>query len=227
MRVYKIRTAYNDTGDSPWDAIWYDGDDDDLDPLDSEMRLAAIWSAPAVRVEKRHMTPDLYVFQVYYAATEAVYNLLSPLVGDSVEFLPLAIAGGVRLFVMHPLLRAEFDEKAVVNAHAGENVTVIRKYSFNPQQFEEDMHVFQVRQPLGSPARNAGYPCPGILVSSELKELCEKNGLRGIFFENVWERDCAWGIKTMSGKKQLGAAGSGESRETGRETGDRNYERRG
>jgi hypothetical protein len=187
--VYRMRTAYNENGDSPWDALWYDGDDEDLEPLDGQMRLAAVWSGPCIRLEKRDVKPDFFVFQLYYATTQAVCRLLSPLVGDTVEFLPLEINSDSPLFVMHPLLRVEFDEKAVVNNKAGENITVVRTYSFDAKQFEEDMHVFQVRQAIGSAARNAGYPCSGVLVSAEFKQLCEKNNLQGIVFESVWEQE--------------------------------------
>ena len=44
MQVFRIKTAYDETGNSPWDALWYDGDDEDLDSLDCQMRLGLFGS---------------------------------------------------------------------------------------------------------------------------------------------------------------------------------------
>jgi hypothetical protein len=127
--IYKIEPAYDESGDSPWDALWYDGDDEDLDALDCQMCLNAVWKAPVVRLEKREATPSFYVFQVYYATTKKFRDLLVELVADSVEFLPLRVSSGKRLFVMHPLLRVDLDDGATVSGKSGENITAVRKYS--------------------------------------------------------------------------------------------------
>jgi len=47
------------------------------------------------------------------------------------------------------------------------------------------MHVFQIRQAPGSPGRDAGYPVSGVLVSQDFRDLCLKNGIRGIVFQKV------------------------------------------
>jgi hypothetical protein len=187
VEFFKIRTAYDEMGNSPWDAIWYEGDDEDLDVLKGQFRLACVWKAPPAAIQKRKRTPDIYVFQLYSATTQSVCQLLAPLTTDSVEFLPLRIPGHKPLFVLHPLLRIDLDDGAEVerNSVSG-NISVIRRYSFARDQVEVGMHILQVRQAPGSAARNAGYACSGILVSAELKELCETNGLCGVAFEKVW-----------------------------------------
>lgn len=187
MQVYKISTAYDEDGNSPWDAIWYDGDDEDLDVLGCPMRLGAIWSSPQTRLEKRNKTPDIYAFQLYYAVSERVKAQLLPIVEDTAEFLPLSTDSAEPLFVLHPLLRLDLDERAVVlkNSVSG-NITVIKKYSFDPHDFEERIPIFQVRQGLGSVARSAGFPCTGVLVCRDVFKVHQKNRFRGVTIDKVF-----------------------------------------
>jgi hypothetical protein len=188
MRIFRVRTAYDDQGNSPWDAVWYDGDDSDLDVLDTEIGVARVWKPPAVRFEKRVRSPDIYVFQVWFAVTERVSKILSPLVTDTVEFLPLHVAGHDPFLVLHSLRRVDLDQNAIVRqGEVSGNISVIRKYSFRREQLEEGLHVFQVRQALGSASRDAGLACSGVLVSSEFKQACEKNKLLGVTFEEVYD----------------------------------------
>jgi hypothetical protein len=188
MQVFKIQPAYDADGNSPWDTLWYEGDSEKIRVLDCEMPLSAVWKTADARLEKRGGRPDVYVFQLHFAVTEAVRELVLPLVNDAAEFLALSVPDAEPLFVLHPLLRADFDEGAVVSRNpVSGNVTVIRKYSFANDQFEEPMHIFQVRQAPGSSGRDAGLACTGVLVSRQVKELCEEQGFEGIVFERVFE----------------------------------------
>lgn len=95
------------------------------DELDTEVRLAPIWKAPLVNLEKRDQTPDLFVFLFHYAITDRVRDIIAPLLNEYVEFLPLA-GTNMPLFVLHPLFRAEFDKRAVFSCNPGSgNITVI------------------------------------------------------------------------------------------------------
>jgi hypothetical protein len=181
-----MQAALDENNNSPWDAVWYEGDDEDIGVLDSQMRLGAIWKAPVVHIEKRNQRPDIFVFQLYFAVTRRVRDLLSGLVGDTAEFLPLRIHRNRRLYAIHALLRVDFDKSAVFRPQAkGQNITVIEKYSFEKSQLRSDVHVFQVRQAQGSAARDAGYACSGLLVSREFNLICESNGFRGVTFNHV------------------------------------------
>jgi hypothetical protein len=184
-RYYKMEVAFDEEGNSPWDALWYEGDDEDLEVLDSQCRVEKVWKPPTVKLQRRIQTPDIYGFQLYFATTDRARQLLSPLTADTVEFLSLDTPEKKTLFELHPLLRVDLDEHAIVEANEGDNITVIYKYSFVRDQLNDDMHVFQVRQAKGSPARDAGYACDEVLVSSKFKELCEKNNLRGIVFKSI------------------------------------------
>jgi hypothetical protein len=187
MKIYKVDPDYHPDYDSPWDAIWYDGDEEDLSCLDCGRPLQPIWKAPRVRVEKREQTPDVFVFLLHYACSDRVRHLLKRLVGHSAEFLPLSAGTDISVSVIHPLLRVDLDDKAEVSRNrVSGNITVIKTYSFDHKQFNQPMHIFQVRQAEGSWARRGGSPCSGILVSQAFKALCDKNNIRGIRFEEVF-----------------------------------------
>src|SRR5580658_10053658 len=96
-----MSVAYDGLGNSPWDAIWYDGEDEDLDVLDCEMRVGPVWRPPLVRVERRERRPAIYGFQLRFAMAEAACKQLSSLLGDTVEFLRLRVKRKTPLFVMH------------------------------------------------------------------------------------------------------------------------------
>lgn len=187
MEVFRIERDWDEHGNSPWDALWYDGDPEDIDVLDCAMRLGAIWRSPAIRLEKRIQVPDIYGFHHHYAVSERAKALLLPVVEDAAEFLPLLPPGDRPLFVLHPLVRADLDEQSVVSASSvSGNITVIRKYSFAPSDLEEAMPVFQARQARGSAGRDARYPCTGVLVSLESCSVCRENALCGVAFTKVF-----------------------------------------
>ena len=184
MDIYKIQTAYGQSGNSPWDTLWYEGDDQDLDVLCSEMRLRPVWRSILTRLEKRDKRPDFIVFHRFFAVAEPVRKCLAPLLDNSVEFLPVLTEGRQVYDVLHPLLRRELDQHAIVTSNAvSGNITVIQKHSF--LESDEEMHIFQVRQASGSAARDAGFACSGVLVSSEVKRLCEINGFKGVVFSKI------------------------------------------
>jgi hypothetical protein len=188
MKVFRIRTAYDTEGNSPWDALWYDGDDNDIDVLETSIGVARVWNPPEIRLEKRERTPDIYVFQLGFAVTERVRKIVSALTADAVEFLPLRVLSHQPLFALHSLRHVDLDDKAVVRqCEIGGNISVICKYSFRREQLEKDLHVFQVRQAPGSAGRDAGFACSGVLASSEFKKLCEKYKLLGVRFEGVYD----------------------------------------
>jgi hypothetical protein len=185
--VYKIEVAFDADGNSPWDCLWYDADEEDLDVLSCQMQIAAVWKPPVVSLERRNARPDFYSLHAYFVVTKRVRSLLAPLVMDTVEFLRLSIPKGPGVFVLHPLLRAELDKKAVITRNqVSGNITVIQEYSFPTLQ--EKMHCFQVRHPLGSSGRDAGFPYTDLLVSAEFKELCETNSVHGVVFQEVFRR---------------------------------------
>jgi hypothetical protein len=182
MDVFKIETDYDSTGNSPWNALWYEGKAHDLQALQRPARLEHVWKTPVVTLETRDRAPDVFEFMSYWAVPDPVRELLAPLVSSTVEFLPLSIAKGPALFVLHPLIARSLDERAIVESNpVSHNITNIRRYSFG--QSEEAAPMFTVRQPLGSWAGDGGYVCSDVLVSRPVKELCAS--LTGIRFRPV------------------------------------------
>jgi hypothetical protein len=122
--------------------------------------------------------------------TGRVRDLLSPPVHDSVECFPRSLSKSRPLFVLHRLDRVEYDRRAVVSRNpVSGNITVIKSWSFAADQFKEGMHVFQVRQAVGSWGRDGGLPCSGFLASRQFKELCGQHGFGGIVFQKVFAAD--------------------------------------
>jgi hypothetical protein len=186
MEFFRLEAAYDTTGNSSWDALWYDGDDEDLDALSCQMRLGPVWKSPLVRLETRDRRPDVYQLHLYFAFTQRVSEVLSALVQESAEFLPLRLPGSKRVYVMHVLSRVDLDTHALVDRNkVSGNITDVRKYSFVKQQIRDAIHVFQIRQAAGSAGRDAGYAVSTVLVSSKFKDICEQHQVQGITFERI------------------------------------------
>ena len=75
--------------------------------------------------------------------------------------------------------------KAVHDGHDGNNMTQIEKYDFRSQDVN-DLHLFQIQNAEGSPARRAGYGYRGYYCSSEFLQLFEEHGLQGAGFKKVF-----------------------------------------
>jgi hypothetical protein len=185
---FVIDTAWDETRNSPWDALWYEGEHDALDCLGGSLPLEAIWKPPPVELERRLKRPDIYCFELHYAVTERVRNLFAPVVQEEAEFLPLAVPEIDPVFVVHPLWPVDFDESAEVRCNeVSRNITVVRKYSFtlDPDQYNGPRHLFRMRQAKGSAARDGGITLNDLIVSEVIKAVCEEHGISGIVFNQV------------------------------------------
>jgi hypothetical protein len=188
MNYFVIDTDWDENLNSPWDALWDDGPDGSLDCLGGSLSLSAIWKPPPVKLEKRTKRPDIYTFVLNYAVNERVCDLISPIVREEAEFLALDVAETGPLFVVHPLWPVDFDEDAEVSCNAvSGNITVVGKYSFtlDPDEYDGPRHLFRMRQARGSAARDAGFTLNSLIVSQEIKRLCEKNSIAGVVFKRV------------------------------------------
>jgi hypothetical protein len=178
-----IDTDWDATFNSAWHALWYE-DDEALGCLDGSLPLAAIWKPPAVTHEKRVKRPDVYSFVLHYAVTESVRDLWAPIVRDEAEFLPLAVPRIAPVYVVHPLWPVDFDERAEVSCNGvSGNITVVRKYSFNFDEYDGPRHLFRMRQAKGSAARDHGCTLNRLIVSEKIKRVSEEARIAGIAFK--------------------------------------------
>lgn len=188
MNYYVMDTDWNENLDSPWDALWDQGSYDALDCLSGSLPLAAIWKAPRVTLQKRAKRPDIFTFVENYAVTERVRNLMAAIVNEEAEFLPLELAEASPVFVVHPLWPVDFDEGAEVSCSGvNGNITAVGKYSFtlDPDEYDGPRHLFRMRQAKGSAARDFGLTLNSLIVSEEIKRMCEKNSIAGVVFKKV------------------------------------------
>ena len=109
---------------------------------------------------------------------------LEPLLGKSVEFLPIACRD-LECWALHPVRHVALGPKAVHDGNDGDNMTQIEKYDFRPQDVN-DLHLFQIQNAEGSPAGMAGLSYGGYYCSSEFHELLEEQGLQGAGFKKVF-----------------------------------------
>ena len=106
MDYFVIDTDWDENRNSPWDALWYAGGIDSLDCLAGSLPLEAIWKAPQVKLERRLKRPDVFSFELNYAVTKRVRDLLAPIVREEAEFLSLDVPKTGPVFVV--------DRKSVV-----------------------------------------------------------------------------------------------------------------
>ena len=187
MKYYRIEMDWDTKGDSPWDRVWQESPEP-IDCLNGSLPLAAIWRSPKVWVEKGTKSPDVYGFELHFAVTERLRDLLERMVRDEAEFLPLVVPDVGVLFLIHPLWPVDFDDAAQLqrNGVSG-NITVVQKYSFtlDPDAYEGPRHLFRMRQAKGSAARDAGCCRSELIVSEKVKRAAEVSGVAGIVFKYV------------------------------------------
>jgi len=170
----------------PWDVIDYEGDDADIRNLKKSHAFADQWQELNVKLRKRNWRCDFLSRFPVWTVTSHAREILDPLLGDTVEFLSLRCDPKIDLYVLHPLRHIALAEGAETTPDdASSNITVIRRYSFNPRDLD-GIHVFHVSQRPGSPAGRAGSPCTGYLVSDDFVRTIEENALRGVVFEKVF-----------------------------------------
>lgn len=185
LDYFVIEMAWDDKGNSPWDALWDEHEVHELDCLRGSFPLAPIWKSPRVKLQKRKKRPDMIGFVSHFAVTEQLRDLLLPLVSEEAEFLPLDPPGSQTFYLIHPLWPVDFDDDAVVNARPGSNITRVDKYSFTLSRaaFPGPRHLFRMRQAKDSPGRSNGYVMPNLIVSEKFTELCEGANVQGIRFQ--------------------------------------------
>ncbi len=186
MQYFAIDTDWDESLNSPWDALWHEGEYDALGCLDGSLPLKAIWKSPEITLESRDNTPDVYSFELHYAVNERTRNLIAPIVKDEAEFLPLNIPEKDTAYVIHPLWPVDFDDQAEVHCNAvSKNITVVHKYSFtlDPREFDGPRHLFRMRQAKGSAARDDGSTLKTLIVSETIRDVCEGNAVEGITFK--------------------------------------------
>jgi hypothetical protein len=185
---FEIDNDWDETHNSPWDALTHGGDIDALDCLDGSLHLSAIWRPPKVLLHRGTKRPDVYDFQLHWAVTERVRKLLAPLVLEEAEFLPLKGPKLGRVYVVHPLWPVDLDGDAKVERNSvSKNITVVRKYSItlDPDEYDGPRHLFRIRQAKGSAARDHGCTLSTLIASEKIKHLAEQNAVAGIVFKKI------------------------------------------
>ena len=183
MEFYLLKPDWNKRGNLDWHYLSYDGDLDDLSPLRGLHPLAAIWNPPSVELKMEKRPPNIYKFDLRFAVDLPTRDVLAPIIGADVEFLPLRLDGDQSLFVIHPLYATYLDANA--NYRRGSNngnIIVIDEYSFSqPKSFYgKPCQAFAIRHPADSPAGRNGSVRSDLIVTQEVCELFETNSISGV-----------------------------------------------
>jgi hypothetical protein len=148
---------------------------DKLDKFTGE-RLADTWTPVAVKTLKVKKAGDfLYLIHHVPVFSERAWQVLQPLVKDSVEALPLKhpkkIFYAINVLVLVDCL--DYSRSQIERFPSG-GIMEIERYVFK-DGCVEGKHIFKV----------AEAPLKRVLVSEKFKELVEKNRLEGLIFSKV------------------------------------------
>jgi hypothetical protein len=67
MQYFVVDTDWDENLNSPWDALWHEGEYNALGCLDGSKPLKAIWKSPEITLESRDKIPDVYSFELHFA----------------------------------------------------------------------------------------------------------------------------------------------------------------
>jgi hypothetical protein len=188
LGIYKMDGGWDEFGNSlKWDLLDYVDERSYFrnNPLKLTKPLAHSWKPPRVTMRKRDWRCDLIDLFLHSAVNEKARAALEPLLGKSVEFLPLRCNEVSRFWVMHPLRYVDLGPRAVHNGQFGDNMTSIRKYDFNIDDLE-GKHLFGIKQTPGSHSRGAGICFGNNYVSEEFRRVVIEYDLQGVVFEKVF-----------------------------------------
>lgn len=149
-------------------------------------KRAAEWTPPRVKIRKRDWRRDIYGFYTrFWSVNGRAKSALSPLLRETVEFLPLDVKAGPELWVIHPLRHIPLSDEAVHNGKPGHNISSIRKYAFAKSDLS-NVHLFSIQLPKWSPTGAAGHCGREVFVSDEFKRVFVERALSGIVFNEVF-----------------------------------------
>ena len=139
-------------------------------------RMAAGWRPLTVQVHKGNRSGDFPSLASHVPVfSRKALDALQPLIGDTVEVLPLKCSS-TDLFAINVLMITDcFDESnASFERDQGGDVFYISRYAFD-EQCLRGKHIFKIRQ----------APLHDVFVSEEFKQAVEQNGLQGLRFRKV------------------------------------------
>lgn len=182
--VYKINGGYDKFHNSlPWDVLDYARESDAekyRNLLDKAKSLAKSWKVPRVKLRRRKWPCDLIALYPHWVVNEKSRAALMPLLGKTVEFLPLRCNDLPDLWVMHRLQHICLAANAVHNGSPDHNMTVIRRHAFEIDDVK-GKHLFGIKQ-----APDWGYCIGTNYVSEQFKQVIEAHELQGVVFEKVF-----------------------------------------
>jgi hypothetical protein len=188
LGIYELDGGWDEFHNSlPWDVLDYANErvgEKLADALDKAEPLARKWERPRVKVRQRMWRCDIFSHYPHWAVNKRARKALCPLLKSHVEFLPLQCRTMKDLWLLHPLRHIDLSSEAEHNGWNGDNMSVVRKYAFDPTDLN-GLHVFSIKQAPGSAARSVGFCFTGTYVSEEFKRIVATSHLQGVVFNEV------------------------------------------
>lgn len=151
--------------------------------------VQATWQPLRYEVVTCRKAPDIFHCRFEWMVPETVIKAISSRVGDDVEFLPIDCDLAEPLYLIHPLRLVPLGPNADVSMNpVSQSITWIHKYDFQLESLS-GVTIFQVEQPPGSMAANAGSACGDVLVSGEIADILIERGFQGVDLVTVFEVD--------------------------------------
>lgn len=192
--LYLLKVEYDKRGNGIWHFLvthsFGDSEWDQIASLDRPGAVLPTWKALPVGVDRLKKCPDLFVFwRKYFVAAESAVAVLRPLLGNSVEFLPLRIVAECEemgdlpatmlseeyppVYLIHPLRHVGLAPGARVSYCPGTTiVTEVQRYAFHRAEIAKQ-HLFWLEGEWK------------YIVSEKFREVVEQEGLRGVKFEKI------------------------------------------
>jgi hypothetical protein len=135
------------------------------------------WKPAKVRKNRGKPVDFIGLMGLGLAFSDRAAEALAPLVGDTIELLPLAYDGPGRFQVVNMLAIVDCldEERSITDRYSDGQISSVKKYIFKPGS-TDGHHLFKCKQCLLHD-----------LVSAEFKALVEEKGLVGAYFKPVGE----------------------------------------
>jgi hypothetical protein len=190
-RVYSMEGGWDEFRNSlPWDRL-------DFESIEETMRYSMLlksthallpdWTPPKVSLCRHKWRCDIIGVGAgsHWAMGTKAHKVLAPLLGETAEFLPIACDEVNPCWIVHPLRYVDLAPTAEHNAEAAANMTVVRKWAFEPDEIAGLM-LFGLHQAPRSDARKGGIGYRSNLCSDRLRSAIVASGLYGVVFEELF-----------------------------------------
>ncbi len=191
VRVYSVEGGWDEFRNSlPWDVLDFESTELSMQMhkgLDQTGPLLESWKLLQMTLRRRKWRCDLVQAGAgrHWAVSRKAYDVLAPLLGQTVEFLPVNCEEWNPCWIMHPLHYVGLGPTGEHNAKGTANMTVVRKWAFRREDLA-GLYLFGLQQAPRSSSRQAGIGFRSNLCTDRFRLAVEANDLSGVVFDELF-----------------------------------------